>query len=95
MSFPLPRAARPDTRLNLDAAPPEAAALSRAERPLTVLDIPGDWTAGAQNHPRGVDRARPGATHANGPGTARQEYTGLRSAHHPTATGVNSSLPLV
>ena len=38
--FPLPRAARPDTRLELDAAPPEAAALSRAERPPTVLDIP-------------------------------------------------------
>ena len=30
----------PDTRLELDAAPPEAAALSRAERPPTVLDIP-------------------------------------------------------
>ena len=38
--FPLPCAARPDTRLELDAAPPEAAALSRAERPPTVLDIP-------------------------------------------------------
>ena len=38
--YPLPRAARPDTGLELDAAPPEAAALSRAERPPTVLDIP-------------------------------------------------------
>ena len=38
--FPLPRAARPDTRLEVDAAPPEAAALSRAERPPMVLDIP-------------------------------------------------------
>ena len=38
--YPLPRAARPDTRLEVDAAPPEAAALSRAERPPTVLDIP-------------------------------------------------------
>ena len=36
----LPRAARPDTRLEVDAAPPDAAALSRAERPPTVLDIP-------------------------------------------------------
>ena len=35
-----PRAACPDTRLELDAAPPEAAAISRAERPPTVLDIP-------------------------------------------------------
>ena len=38
--FPLPRAARPDMRLEIDAAPPEAAALSRAEHPPTVLDIP-------------------------------------------------------
>ena len=38
--YPLPRAARPDTRLEVDAAPPEAAALGRAERPPTVLDIP-------------------------------------------------------
>ena len=36
----LPRAARPDTRLSIDAAPPEAAALSRGERPPTVVDIP-------------------------------------------------------
>ena len=38
--FPLPCAACPDTRLDLDAAPPEAAALNRAERPPTILDIP-------------------------------------------------------
>ena len=37
--YPLPRATRPDTRLEVDAAPPEAAALSRAERSPTVLDI--------------------------------------------------------
>ena len=36
----LPRAARPDMRLELDAAPPEADALSCDERPPTVLDIP-------------------------------------------------------
>ena len=40
LAYPLPRAARPDMRLEVDAAPPEAAALSRAERPPTVLDIP-------------------------------------------------------
>ena len=34
------RDACPDTRLEIDAAPPEAAAVSRAERPPTVLDIP-------------------------------------------------------
>ena len=38
--YPLQRTAHPDTRLEVDAAPPEAAALSRAEWPPTVLDIP-------------------------------------------------------
>ena len=35
----LPRTARPDTRLEIDAALPEAAALDRRSRPPTVLDI--------------------------------------------------------
>ena len=35
----LPRAARPDTRLQIDAALPEVAALDRRTRPPTVLDI--------------------------------------------------------
>ena len=34
--YPLPRAARPDTRLTVNAALPEAAALQRTERPPTV-----------------------------------------------------------
>ena len=38
--LPHPRAACPDTRLELDAAPPEAAAVRHAEQPPTVLDIP-------------------------------------------------------
>ena len=38
--YPRPRAARPDTRLSIDAALPEAAALSCGERPPTVVDIP-------------------------------------------------------
>ena len=38
--YPLPRAARPGTRLTIDTALPEAAALHRAERPPTVVDIP-------------------------------------------------------
>ena len=37
--YPLPRAARPDTRLAIDAALPEAAALDRRDRPPTVVDI--------------------------------------------------------
>ena len=35
-----PRAAHPDVRLDIDAALPEAAAVSRAERPPVVLEIP-------------------------------------------------------
>ena len=38
--YPLPRAARPDTQLAIDAALPEAAGLHRAERPPTIVDIP-------------------------------------------------------
>ena len=38
--LPHPRAACPDTRIELDAAPPEAAAVSRDERPPTVVNIP-------------------------------------------------------
>ena len=36
----LPRAARPDTRLQIDATLPEATALDRRDRPPTVVDIP-------------------------------------------------------
>ena len=49
--FPLLYAARPDTRLVIDAAPPEAAALSRAERPPTVLDITETGPAGETRCP--------------------------------------------
>ena len=93
--YPLPLAARPDTRLEVSAATPEAAALSRAEGPPTVWTsrrLDGWRILAAQNHPRSVDRTRPGATHANGPGIARVECIGLRSARHTAATGVNSSL---
>ena len=93
--YPLPHAACPDMRLEVDAAPPEAAALSRAEGlPLfcTSRRLDGWRILASQNHPRSVDRARPGATHANGPETARLGFTGRRSAHHTAATGVNRSL---
>ena len=35
-----PRAAHPDVRLDIDTALPEAATVSRAERPPVVLEIP-------------------------------------------------------
>ena len=38
--YPLPRAACPDTQLEVDAALPETAALSCMERPPTIVDIP-------------------------------------------------------
>ena len=49
--YPLPRTARPDTRLLIDAAPPEAAALSRGERPPTAVDIPEPRPAGETRPP--------------------------------------------
>ena len=66
----LPRAARPDTQLVIDAALPEAAALDRCERPPTVVDIPepgrstGNCLPGPSQHsgsrsPRRHSRKRP------------------------------------
>ena len=40
IAYPLPRAARPDTRLEIDTALPEAAALHHVKRPPTILEIP-------------------------------------------------------
>ena len=93
----LPRTTRPDTRLEIDVALPEAAGLHRAERPPTVLEIPETGQleeTRCQNRPRGVDCARPGATHESGLEIAPLECTGLRSAPHTAATGVNSLLLL-
>ena len=49
--YPLSRAARPDTQLSIDAAPPEAAALCRGERPPTVVDIPKPGRIGGTHLP--------------------------------------------
>ena len=49
--FPLPHAARPDTWLEINAAHPESAALSHAERPPTVLDIPETRQVGETCYP--------------------------------------------
>ena len=59
----LPRAAHPDTRLQIDATLPEAAALDRRSRPPTVLDIPetsqprGPRTSRRQSHKRRRNRS--------------------------------------
>ena len=73
----------------------QLAVLNGLPRSWAFLKLDGWRLLAAQSPPIGVDRARPGATHANGPGTARRRYTSPRSAHHTLATGVNSALPLV
>ena len=56
--YPLqPRAARPDTRLTIDAALPESAALDRRSRPPTVLDI-GEAALQENHQPQGTHLAR-------------------------------------
>ena len=55
------------TRLIIDAAPPEAAALSRGERPPTVVDIP---------EPRPV-----GGTHLPGPSQPRGSCLPRHQSH--------------
>ena len=53
----LPRAARPDTRLTIDAALPEAATLDRRSRPPTVLDI-AETSLPESHQPQGPRVAR-------------------------------------
>ena len=63
--YPLPRAARPDTRLTIDAALPEATALHRTEWPPTVVDIP---------EPRQLEETRcPGPSQPDGSRSPRRQ----------------------
>ena len=63
--YPLPRAARPDTLLMIDAALPEAAALHRTERPPTMVDIP---------EPRQLEETRcPGPSQPRGSRSPRRQ----------------------
>ena len=86
----LPRAARPDMRLGIDAA------LHSAERPPTVLEIPETGWLEGNSLPRIVSEAW--IVLAQAPHTqlaqeiAPLECTGRRSAPHTAATGVNSLL---
>ena len=94
---PHPHAACPDTRLEIDATPPEAAKLAVLNGPIRSWTS-RIWTAGArspiENPLTGVDLGRPGAIHANGPGIALQRYTGPGSAHLTPDAGVYNVLPL-
>ena len=78
----LPRAAHPDTRLLIDAALPEAAALDRRSRPPTVLDI-GETSLPENHQPHGPRLTR--CQTLNG----RLGSIGRRSALLHEATGVN------
>ena len=73
----------------------QLAMLNGLPRSWTFLKLDGWRLLAAQNHPTSVDRARPRATHANGPGITLQRYTSPRNTHHTSATGVNSALHLV
>ena len=55
----LPRAARPDTRLEVDAALPEASAVDRRSRPPTVLDIAEPSRTGEEPQPGPSQPRRP------------------------------------
>ena len=101
----LPRAHCPDTRVVIEAALPEAAALGRQTQSPTVVDI-GD-TSLPQRAPSPRRRAsrrpsrkrhRPGDSllegrRANAIAIARQACIGRPSARCPTDTGVNRRTP--
>ena len=86
--YPLPRAASPGTRLEVEAAPPEAAALSRAERPPTVLDI---LETGGYSLPRIIPEAWIALTQAPHTQTAQKPFVrGL-----PAEEALTTPRPLV
>ena len=64
--YPLPRATRPDKRLAIDAALPEAAALDRRERPPTVVDIPESGQT--------TENRLPGPSQPRGSRSPRRQY---------------------
>ena len=78
----LPRAARPDTRLMIDTALPEAAALYRRSRPPTVLEIT-ESRLKEDSQPPGPRRASP----TNAAAIAQRVSTGHPSARLHEATG--------
>ena len=77
------RAARPDTRLTIDAALPEAAALNRRSRPPTVLEIT-ESRLKEDSQPPGPRRRQS----ANAAAIAQRVSAGHPSARLHEATGV-------
>ena len=61
----LPRAARPDMRLQIDATLPEAAALDRGTRPPTVLDIVDSSQTEEEPQPGPLQPHRPRSRHSH------------------------------
>ena len=79
----LPRAARPDTPVTIEAALPKAAALDRQSRPPTVLEIACRRACSLQDNGPHSD------SHTNAVAIALRAFTGHRNAHRPKAAGVN------
>ena len=86
----LPRAQRPDTRVVIEAALPEAAALDRRAQPPTVLEI-GDTSLPHKRHRPG-DALHEGS-HANTVAIARRACIGRPSARRPTDASVSKGTP--
>ena len=93
--YPLPRVARPNRRLEIDAALPEAAALNCAERPLTIVDIPEtgrleETCCPESSHRRG-SRSPRRHTHKRPRNRSSGVYRPKKRSSH-CSHGVNSSL---
>ena len=82
----LPRAQRPDTRVVIEAALPEAAALDRRAQPPTVLEIAIPPCPSSCHFP---DDAPHDGSHANAVAIALRAYIGRPSARRPTDAGVS------
>ena len=95
---PHPRAACPDTRLDIDAAPPEADAVSRDERPHTVLDIPESGRPETTRCPESPQRRGSRSTRRHLRKRPRNRFSALllpKKHPHTQDTDVNSAFPLV
>ena len=87
----LPRAQRPDTRVAIEAALPEAAALGRQAQPPTVVEI------GNTSQPQQAPSLRRRASRRLSRKRHRNRSTGVfrppKRSPNPTDTGVNRSTP--
>ena len=93
--YPLPRAARPDMRLEIDTALPEAAALHSEERPPTILEIPGTGRLEETRCPESSQRRGSRLPRRHTRKRPRNCSSGVyrpKKRPHTAVTGVNSLL---